>query len=157
MDWRRPAITKILRFCHNVAQSRHHGFGSTVHCRDTITINTKRLTRSMWQETWSRQWNYEQHCWVPTGIFMFLIGVTSFSDKQSSTSKCDAREETEEGMPSERNESTSESQSDDDRMIEAYIQSLMKDHDMILLPLGLGRSSPILLDLFGGLRHGFHC
>lgn len=36
-----------------------------------------------------------------------------------------------------------------DDMVDAYVKSLTSDHGMVLLPLGMGKSSPIFMDLFG--------
>jgi hypothetical protein len=37
----------------------------------------------------------------------------------------------------------------EDALVDNYVKSLMKDHELVLLPLGMGKTSPILLDLFG--------
>ena len=36
-----------------------------------------------------------------------------------------------------------------DKMVDEYVESLMKDQDLVLLPMGMGTSSPIFMDMVG--------
>lgn len=80
---------------------------------------------------------------VPAPLLLAVgaIGISTFWPHQNATI-CEAETST---INVQQHKTTSHF---DDDMIDAYVNSLMKDHEMVRLPFHLGKTKPFVLDVF---------